>query len=193
MSNTYPPCGLHINSVGDGEACFFGGFSPCARSFLLPQPVVPSAYESNDITELMTLVRYMCGKPVSLKVGLIGTSVATLIYEVVALVLQIMLELQELCGEPSEGDVLSRCLGGACDTLTTVGGAQLALLWGPWSFRCIVTPSTVTTGDVLSLSGEVDEVGALPNFEALFAKEFGGLLISVEVACPGSCKRSLTS
>jgi hypothetical protein len=54
-----------------GEDCIFGCFSPRARSYLSPQPALPGVSKCEDITVTM------------------------------APVMQIMPDLQELCGEPS--------------------------------------------------------------------------------------------
>jgi hypothetical protein len=51
------------------------------------------------------------------------------------------------------------------------------------------TLSAVASGNVVSLSDDVDEAGVLaPNSEALFGKEIYDLLISLEAASPGFSK-----
>jgi hypothetical protein len=112
------------------EECSFGCFSPHARPCTGPHCDVPVAYESEDTDEIMTPV------------------------------MEIMPELQELCGKPSPSMSMVE-LG----SLESVAVAMTSL--PPASAE----PNFVDTGGVLA-----------PNSKALFRKELCDLLVSLEAA-----------
>uniref|UniRef100_A0A453Q279 CCHC-type domain-containing protein n=1 Tax=Aegilops tauschii subsp. strangulata TaxID=200361 RepID=A0A453Q279_AEGTS len=171
----------------DGEACMYGDLSPRATSCRLPLPAVPIASGSEVVVE------------------------------VVAPVLQIMPELQKVCGEPTSpiSMVLPKEMGPLGENLV------MSIATSPPSLEPIQTLDFVDCGGLdatIALSPEVvgqvasagDEVGALtPNSEVtkpirspifdrdamlaridevVFLKKLGRLLASLEVASPGSGK-----
>jgi hypothetical protein len=85
-----PPSELHVNSANDGEACLYGKFSPRARPSLSPLPVVHVASKSKDINGVMTSV------------------------------MQIMPELQEICGEPASLKMVSSGTSAVADITDVV-------------------------------------------------------------------------
>lgn len=118
-----------------GEECIFGCFSPRARSCPSPQLDVMVASECVDISRIM------------------------------APVMQIMPELQQLCVEPSPPLSMVHL------QVDSLGTSVVASALAP------VEPSHL---------GEVVEADVLaPNSEALFAKELCELLVSLEAASPG--------
>ena len=132
----------------DGEGGMYGDLSPRATSRPLSLPVMPIASESEAVVE------------------------------VVAPVLQIMPELQKLCGEPTSpiSMVLPKemeSLGGALAMPTATSPPSLEpnqlitfVDCGGLDAAIVVPP--VAVGQVASGGAEVDEVGALaPNSEAL--------------------------
>jgi hypothetical protein len=106
--------------------------------------------------------------------------------EIATPVLQIMPELQELCGESSV--VLPMELG-SLEALTVAMSPSpppSETLVESGEFNALAALSSVSIGHVVSLSNEVAEAGVLaPNFDALFAKELSDLLVSLEAAIPG--------
>lgn len=172
----------------DGEAGMYGDLSPCATSCRLSLSVVPIASGSEAVVE------------------------------VVAPMLQIMPELQKLCGEPTSpiSMVLPKemgSLGGGLAMPTATSPPSLEpsqpLAYvdrGGLDVANALSPKAV--GQVAFVGAEVVEVGALaPNSEALkpirspifdrdtmlarideavFVKKLGGLLASLEAACPRS-------
>jgi hypothetical protein len=100
--------------------------------------------------------------------------------EILALLLQITPELNELCGDPSMVVVSttpSPPPSEPCQTLAHVDSGGLdasdSLL-------------SMDIGHVVSLSDEIVEIGVLaPNSEALFAKELSYVLVSLEAVSPG--------
>ena len=169
----------------DGEACMYGDLSPRATSCRLSLPVVPIA------------------------------SGGEVVVEVVAPVLQIMPELQKLCGEPTSP--ISMVLPKEMESL---GGAlAMPTATSPLSLESSQALAYVDRGGLdvaIALSPEVvdqvasagDEVGALaPNSEVtkpirspifdcdamlaridevVFVKKLDRLLASLEATCPGS-------
>jgi hypothetical protein len=99
--------------------------------------------------------------------------------EILAPLLQIILELNKLCGEPSVVVVVvsttpSPPSSEPCQTLAHVDSAGL---------DASDSLPSVDIGDVVSLSDEIVEISVLaPNFEALFAKELSDLLVRLEAA-----------
>jgi hypothetical protein len=92
----------------------------------------------------------------------------------VALVLETMPELLELCGDgASDVAGLIRAIDNCHGTLTTAAKALPAAHFrGPWRWDF---------GYVVSSSEEVDEARVLArNFDALFTKEHRNLLVSLE-------------
>jgi hypothetical protein len=87
------------------------------------------------------------------------------ITEVVAPILQVMPELQELCGESSM--VLPMELG-------SLEACAVAMTPSPPPLKPCQAPAIVESGGVLA-----------PNSEALFGKELCDLLVSLEAASPG--------
>jgi hypothetical protein len=98
--------------------------------------------------------------------------------EILAPLLQITPELNELCGDPSVVVVSSTPSpppSGPCHTLAHVDSGGLD-----------ASVSLPSMDDVVSLSDEIAEIGVLaPNSEALFAKELSDLLINLEAVSPG--------
>jgi hypothetical protein len=90
---------------------------------------------------------------------------SAVIAEVVAPVLQVMPELQELCGELSV--VLPMELG-------SLEASAVSMTPSPPPLKPCQAPVIVDSGDVLG-----------PNFKALFGKEVFDLLVSLEAASPG--------
>jgi hypothetical protein len=111
--------------------------------------------------------------------------------EVATPVLQIMPELQELCGESSV--VLPMELG-SLEALTVAMSpspppsetCRPPALVESGEFDASAALSSVSIGHVVPLSNEVAEASVLaPNSDALFAKELSDLLVSLEAAIPG--------
>jgi hypothetical protein len=129
-----------------GEDCIFGCYSPRDKPCPLPQPAMLVAYVSEDIDVI------------------------------VAPVMHIMPELQELCGEASPSHLSTVELGLQVDSL---GAPTMA-----------PTAAPVDLGqslDIVDLGGKLSDAAA-PSSEALFAKELLNLLMRLEVAIPGSSK-----
>jgi hypothetical protein len=107
------------------------------------------------------------------------------------LVLQIMPELQELCGEssvvpPMELRSLDALVVATTPSLILSKTCQLLASVDSGGSDASDTQSSVSTRHVVSLSNEVDEAGVLAsNSDALFAKELSDLLISLETVSPG--------
>jgi hypothetical protein len=89
---------------------------------------------------------------------------SAVIAEVVAPVLHVMLELQELCGESSV--VLPMELG-------FLEASAVSMTSSPPTLKPCQAPAIVDSGDVLG-----------PNSETLFGKELFDLLVSLEAASP---------
>jgi hypothetical protein len=121
------------------EDCIFGCFSPRARSCSSPQPALPDVSECEDITVIMPPV------------------------------MQIMPDLQELCGEPSPSPL--SMVPQQVDSLET------SMVASTPPFHFVARSVKVNKVDTLASSSDV-----------LFTKELCSLLISLEAAIPGSAK-----
>jgi hypothetical protein len=129
-----------------GEDYIFGCYSPRDRPCPLSQPAMSVASVSEDIDVIM------------------------------APVMHIMPELQELCGEASPSHVSTVEL-----QVDSLGAPTMAPTAPPVDLGKLV--------DFVDLDGKVNEAADLaPNSEALFVKELLSLLVRLEVAIPGSGK-----